>query len=61
MNSIIIKKTIFLLPLIYINHNRHNIENYISNFLTKKNIHFLPYKFNYFLDSYYKKIKEITK
>ncbi len=67
------------LPLIYINHNRHTIENHISNLFVKKKLHFIPYivnviigshrehnvrgdvKFNYFLDTYYKKIKESIK
>lgn len=49
------------LPLIYINHNRDKITHYISRLCKKNNLHFIPHivnvKFNYFLDVFYKNIK----
>ncbi len=32
MNSIVIKKTFFLLPLIYLNHNREEIFSYFKKY-----------------------------
>jgi hypothetical protein len=34
MNSVIIKKTFFILPLIYINHNRQQIFSYFNKYFS---------------------------
>ena len=63
MNSMIIKKTFFLLPLIYINHNREQILSYIKK-TTNITLYNKYNKYNYIISyeinkKYYELIKKI--
>lgn len=52
MNSVIIKKTFFLLPLIYINHNRQQIVSYFNKYFPLYN------KFSYQINNKYFELRK---